>query len=71
MASTVGWIGTQHLHEKTAAGDFFDSFLDPLFLPMPFDIDKENVFPGFSPGRTRLNLGHAQAMRGKRPEEVV
>jgi len=71
MASTVGWIRPEDLHEKAASSDFFDGFLDPLFLNMPFDINEKNVLPGFSPGRTRLNLGHAQAMGSKRPEEIV
>ena len=71
MASTVSWIGAQYFHEETAACDFFDGFLHPLFLHMPFDIDEENVLPGFSPGRTRFDLGHTQAVGSKRSEKIV
>src|SRR6185295_10270202 len=71
MASTVGRVGPEDFHEQTSACDFFDGFLDPLFLNMPFDVDEENVLPGFSSGRPRFNLGQAEAVRGKRPEEVV
>jgi hypothetical protein len=71
MALTMGRIGSKDFHEEAATGDFFDSLLNPLFFNMPFDIDEENIFPGFSPGGTRLNLGHAQAMRGEGPEQIV
>jgi hypothetical protein len=71
MTSIVSRVRSEDFHEQAAASDFFDGFLDAVLLNVPFDIDEENVFPGFSPGRTRFNLGHAEAMGGKRPEEIV
>jgi hypothetical protein len=68
MTSTVGWIGSEDFHKQAAANDFIDGFLDPFFLDVSFDIDEEDVLPGFSSGRARFDLGQAQAMRGKRPE---
>src|SRR5690349_17316768 len=71
MELTMGRVGAKHFHEQAAPGDFFDGLFDPFFFDMAFHIHEKYVLPRFPSRRPRLDLGHAQSVRGKGAQQVI
>jgi hypothetical protein len=62
MDSSVRWIRPEDFHEQTASLNFFHRLTDTILFDMSFDVDEENVFPGFPARRAGFDFCHIEAV---------